>query len=68
MEKVAEKKAIMFPETGSSWGASIKFQVARNFGTSRTFAHVDPVKTPIPVVPTCHYMMAGSLQQFQARD
>ncbi len=24
---------------------------------SRTFAHVDPVKEPIPVVPTCHYMM-----------
>jgi succinate dehydrogenase / fumarate reductase flavoprotein subunit len=26
---------------------------------SRTFAHVDPVKAPIPVVPTCHYMMGG---------
>ncbi|KZZ07982.1 succinate dehydrogenase flavoprotein subunit, partial [Oleiphilus sp. HI0078] len=26
---------------------------------SRTFAHVDPVKVPIPVVPTCHYMMGG---------
>ena len=26
---------------------------------SRTFAHVDPVKNPIPVVPTCHYMMGG---------
>jgi len=26
---------------------------------SRTFAHVDPVKQPIPVVPTCHYMMGG---------
>ena len=26
---------------------------------SRTFAHVDPVKDPIPVVPTCHYMMGG---------
>jgi succinate dehydrogenase / fumarate reductase flavoprotein subunit len=24
-----------------------------------TFAHVDPVKGPIPVVPTCHYMMGG---------
>ncbi len=26
---------------------------------SRTFAHVDPVRQPIPVVPTCHYMMGG---------
>ncbi len=23
------------------------------------FAHVDPITTPIPVVPTCHYMMGG---------
>ena len=26
---------------------------------SRTFAHADPIKEPIPVVPTCHYMMGG---------
>jgi succinate dehydrogenase / fumarate reductase flavoprotein subunit len=26
---------------------------------SKTFAHVDPVKEPIPVTPTCHYMMGG---------
>ncbi|UYM15388.1 succinate dehydrogenase flavoprotein subunit [Endozoicomonas euniceicola] len=26
---------------------------------SKTFAHVDPVSAPVPVVPTCHYMMGG---------
>jgi succinate dehydrogenase / fumarate reductase flavoprotein subunit len=26
---------------------------------ARKFANVDPVKEPIPVVPTCHYMMGG---------
>ncbi|AKC32193.1 succinate dehydrogenase flavoprotein subunit SdhA [Candidatus Pantoea carbekii] len=26
---------------------------------SRTFAHVDPLKEAIPVIPTCHYMMGG---------
>ncbi len=26
---------------------------------SKTFAHVDPVQEPVPVVPTCHYMMGG---------
>lgn len=26
---------------------------------SMTFANADPIKDPIPVVPTCHYMMGG---------
>ena len=26
---------------------------------AKTFAHVDPVKDPVPVVPTCHYMRGG---------
>ena len=27
---------------------------------SRTYAHVDPTVAPIPVIPTCHYMMGGT--------
>src|SRR5690554_6018773 len=34
---------------------------------SRTFAHVDPVKAPIPVVPTCHYMMGGVATNIQGQ-
>jgi succinate dehydrogenase / fumarate reductase flavoprotein subunit len=26
---------------------------------AKKFANVDPIKDPIPVVPTCHYMMGG---------
>lgn len=26
---------------------------------ARTFAGVDPVKEPVPVIPTCHYQMGG---------
>jgi succinate dehydrogenase / fumarate reductase flavoprotein subunit len=26
---------------------------------AKAFANVDPITTPIPVVPTCHYMMGG---------
>ncbi|PPI86879.1 succinate dehydrogenase flavoprotein subunit [Candidatus Pantoea edessiphila] len=26
---------------------------------SYTFANIDPIKEPIPVIPTCHYMMGG---------
>ncbi len=26
---------------------------------AKTFANVDPIKDPIPIVPTCHYMIGG---------
>lgn len=32
-----------------------------------TFAGVDPVKDPIPVVPTCHYIMGGIPTNFHAQ-
>jgi succinate dehydrogenase / fumarate reductase flavoprotein subunit len=32
-----------------------------------TFAHVDPITTPIPVVPTCHYMMGGIPTNFHGQ-
>lgn len=32
-----------------------------------TFAGVDPVKEPIPVVPTCHYLMGGIPTNFHAQ-
>jgi succinate dehydrogenase / fumarate reductase flavoprotein subunit len=32
-----------------------------------TFAGVDPVKAPIPVVPTCHYVMGGIPTNYHAQ-
>jgi succinate dehydrogenase / fumarate reductase, flavoprotein subunit len=34
-------------------------KLAEISGFARTYAGVDPVKEPIPVHPTCHYMMGG---------
>ena len=34
-------------------------KLAEITGFARTYAGVDPVKEPIPVQPTCHYMMGG---------
>jgi succinate dehydrogenase / fumarate reductase, flavoprotein subunit len=34
-------------------------KLAEISGFARTYAGVDPVKKPIPVHPTCHYMMGG---------
>ena len=31
------------------------------------FAGVDPIKTPIPVVPTCHYQMGGIPTNYQGQ-
>ena len=40
-------------------GEDILHSTPRDVELSKTFAHADPVKEPIPVVPTCHYMMGG---------
>ncbi len=32
-----------------------------------TFAGVDPIKAPIPVVPTCHYLMGGIPTNYHAQ-
>jgi succinate dehydrogenase / fumarate reductase, flavoprotein subunit len=34
---------------------------------AETFADVDPTKEPIPVVPTCHYMMGGIPTNFNSQ-
>ncbi len=37
----------------------IKSKLAEITGFARTYAGVDAVKEPIPIQPTCHYMMGG---------
>ena len=39
--------------------AMLKAKLPGILELSRTFAHVDPIVEPIPVIPTCHYMMGG---------
>lgn len=36
-------------------------------GFARTYAGVEPVKEPIPVQPTCHYMMGGIATDVEGR-
>lgn len=37
----------------------LESRLPRILELSRTFAHVDSVNEPIPVIPTCHYIMGG---------
>lgn len=37
----------------------IDARLAEISGFARTYAGVDPIREPIPVQPTCHYMMGG---------
>jgi len=37
----------------------LQTKLAEISGFARTYAGVEPVKEPIPVQPTCHYMMGG---------
>jgi Succinate dehydrogenase/fumarate reductase, flavoprotein subunit len=41
------------------WSRSYTKKLPEIREISMTFANVDPIENPIPVVPTCHYMMGG---------
>ncbi|MFW6081283.1 MAG: succinate dehydrogenase flavoprotein subunit [Desulfosalsimonas sp.] len=36
-------------------------------GFAKTYAGIDPAEKPIPVVPTCHYMMGGIAADYDGR-
>lgn len=42
-------------------------KLAEISGFARTYAGVDPVKEPIPVHPTCHYMMGGIATDYDTK-
>jgi len=45
----------------------IEKKLAEITSFARTYAGVDPVKEPIPVQPTCHYMMGGIATDSEGR-
>ncbi|MGD2038101.1 MAG: succinate dehydrogenase flavoprotein subunit [Desulfobacterales bacterium] len=45
----------------------IEKKLAEITSFARTYAGVDPVKAPIPVQPTCHYMMGGIATDYEGR-
>jgi succinate dehydrogenase / fumarate reductase flavoprotein subunit len=45
----------------------IENRLAEITSFARTYAGVDPVKEPIPVQPTCHYMMGGIATDYEGR-
>jgi len=45
----------------------IENKLAEITSFARTYAGVDPVKEPIPVQPTCHYMMGGIATDYDGR-
>jgi succinate dehydrogenase / fumarate reductase, flavoprotein subunit len=42
-------------------------KLAEISGFARTYAGVDPIKDPIPVHPTCHYMMGGIASDYDGQ-
>lgn len=42
-------------------------KLAEISGFAKTYAGVDPVKEPIPVHPTCHYMMGGIATDYDGK-
>jgi succinate dehydrogenase / fumarate reductase flavoprotein subunit len=45
----------------------LETKLAEISGFARTYAGVDPVREPIPVQPTCHYMMGGIATEADGR-
>lgn len=56
---VGPKKDHVFLKLDHLGEAVLKEKLPGITELSKKFANVDPAKEPIPVIPTCHYMMGG---------
>ena len=56
---VGEKKDHVFLKLDHLGAETLHSRLPGIVELAKTFAHADPVEAPIPVIPTCHYMMGG---------
>ena len=56
---VGDKKDHVFLKLDHLGKETLKTRLPGIVELSKTFAHADPAEQPIPVIPTCHYMMGG---------